>query len=117
MIADQFLESNLWNMLWSRVAQSLKPELSIAAETTETNEVQAVVLKEDSAFRGNENESLDWTLISPNGYLHLLQLASKMLTISTQTCVSLILKEDDLIMFDTLSCMLSERFLNSIKIK
>lgn len=111
MIADQFLETSLWDLLWSRVLQSLKPEQDQANDNFSSN----MNNDENSSNVGSSNEEpLDWTLISPHGYLCLLQLASRMLTISTQNCVTLILK-DDYIMFDTLSYMLSDRFLNSIK--
>lgn len=112
MIADQFLESNLWTMLWSRVAQSLKPvDLS---ENNETETVETVETTSTARTNIESQASIDWTLISPNGYLSLLQLASRMLTVSTQNCAALILRDDSL-MFDTLSSMLSERFLSSVK--
>ncbi|CAF0816845.1 unnamed protein product, partial [Brachionus calyciflorus] len=94
MIADQFLETNLWDLLWQRISQFLKPE---------DNEENL------------DNSYFDWTFCSPNGYLYLLQLSTRMLTMSSQNCISLILK-DDYVMFDALSYILSDRFLNSIKL-
>lgn len=111
MIADQFLETNLWTLLWQRVAQSLKPENESADDESE----QVLSIK-GGGGSGNEEslEPIDWTLISPNGYLSLLQLASRMFTVSSQNCAALIMREDSL-MFDSMSCMLTERFLTSIK--
>jgi hypothetical protein len=97
MIADQFLETKLWDLLWSRISQSLKPD-------QEKNSDDEQILDSEP----------DWTLLSPNGYFYLLQLASTMLTMSTQNCITLILKED-CILFDTLSYMLSNSFLNGLK--
>lgn len=122
MIADQFLESGLWTMLWTRVSQSLKPELDDENPTSSEVGV-ADHASSSSASNKNNNETasssnaeslFDWTFISPSGYLSLLELASRMLTVSTQNCAALVLRDDSL-MFDTLSCMLAERFLVSVK--
>lgn len=91
MIADQFLETGLWDLLWQRIATFLKPENE---ENTDLN--------------------FDWTFMSPNGYLYLLQLSTRMLTMSSQNCIALILKDDN-VMFDALGYILSDRFLASIK--
>lgn len=91
MIADQFLETGLWDLLWQRIGVFLKPEND-----------------------ENTNFAFDWTFLSPNGYLYLLQLSSRMLTMSSQNCIALILK-DDYVMFDALGYILSDRFLASIK--
>lgn len=104
LLVDQFLESNLWNMLLSKVSLTLKSNLNY--DNLDTESLQQI--------NENDVEYVNWAMISPNGYLHLLEIASKMLAMSTQNCVAFILK-DDCIMFDTLSCMLSERFLSSIK--
>jgi hypothetical protein len=122
MIADQFLETSLWDLLWSRVIQSLKPDQeqsnenssSHANNETFTNNPDEALNSMAGSSESAEATVLDWTLISPHGYLCLLQLASRMLTISTQSCIALILK-DDYVMFDTLSYILTERFLNGIK--
>ena len=102
MIADQFLDTQLWDLLWTLISQSLKPE-----STSPTNEQQ-----EDEMLSTLANP--DWTLLSPNGYLSLLQLASRMLTMSPQNCSTLICKDEN-VMFDTLSYMLSDRFLINLK--
>jgi hypothetical protein len=99
MIADQFLESSLWDLLWSRINYSLKPQQQ------QLNEEQPGIVAEP-----------DWTFLSPNGFVSILQLASRMLTMSTQNCIALFVK-DDSIMFDSLSYMLSDRFLNSLRKK
>ena len=99
MIADQFLETSLWDLLWSRVNFSLKPQ-----QQQLTDDQPDLVLEPD------------WTFLSPNGFISILQLASRMLTMSSQNCITLFVK-DDSIMFDSLSYMLSDRFLNSLKIK
>ncbi|RNA34071.1 Serine threonine- kinase 36 [Brachionus plicatilis] len=91
MIADQFLDTNLWDLLWQRIGTFLKPEND---ENTDLN--------------------FDWTFMSPNGYLYLLQLSARMLTMSSQNCIAMILK-DDYVMFDALGYILSDRFLASIK--
>ena len=106
MIADQYLETHLWDLLWSRICQSLKPD------ETQSNEDQSTEQHEDTMLSTLANP--DWTLLSPNGYLSLLQLASRMLTMSPQNCAALILKEDNF-MFDTLSYILSEKFLVNLK--
>ena len=94
MIADQFLETRLWDMLWSKVSNSLKPQ---------AEEEEALLMPEP-----------DWGLLSPGGFISVLNLASRMLTMSSQNCVALFIK-DDSIMFDSLSYMLSDRFLTSLK--
>lgn len=100
MIADQYLHTHLWDLLWSRISQSLKP--------SETNSER----NNDDLISTLANP--DWTLLSPNGYLSLLQLGSRMLTMSPQNCASLILKQEN-VMFDTISHMLSENFLLNLK--
>ncbi len=94
MIADQILESHLWDYLWTRVLQSLKPNESDEEETL---------------------EQPDWTFLSPTGFISVLSLVSRMLTLSTHNCVALFVK-DDSTMFDSLSYMLSERFFDSLKV-
>lgn len=74
MIADQFLESSLWDLLWSRVSQSLKPNREVTSATSDAanqdeNNKQAETIQEP-----------DWVLISPNGLVSVMQLTSKMLT-------------------------------------
>lgn len=101
MIADQFVDTQLWDILWSRVIQSLKPDQSQVKENEEDQMLLSLL-------------NPDWNLLSPNGFTFLLQLASRMLTMSPQNCIALIVKEDN-IMFDALSYMLSDRFLNSFK--
>lgn len=102
-------------MLWTRVAQSLKPDVNEVNMDSEQATIRQTT-PPTSRVGGEQYESslVDWTFISPSGYLSLLQLASRMLTVSTQNCAALVLKDDSL-MFDTLSCMLSERFLISVK--
>ena len=102
MLADQFLETHLWDLLWSRISQSLKP--SDTESSSEKNEDDLICTLANP----------DWTLLSPNGYFSLLQLGSRMLTMSPQNCASLILKEEN-VMFDTISHMLSESFLLNLK--
>lgn len=51
MIADQFLETKLWDLLWNRISQSLKPD-------QEKNSDDEQILDSEP----------DWTLLSPNGY-------------------------------------------------
>lgn len=99
LMSDLFLEFNLWNLLWTRVCQSLKPnkeiEVSDSSEDTKLNEP-------------------DWVLLSPHGMMLTLQLASRLVTMSTQNCVLLLIKEDNL-MLDCLSLMLSDDFINALK--
>lgn len=116
MIADQFLESGLWTMLWTRVSQSLKSELNSDSPDTDSADPMSTrpATSTSPASHQQQTSPIDWRFISPSGYLSLLQLASRMLTISTQNCAALVLRDDSL-MFDTLSCMLSERFLTSVK--
>jgi hypothetical protein len=102
MIADQYLDTHLWDLLWSRISQSLKPNDNESG--SEKNEDELI----------STSANPDWTLLSPNGYLSLLQLSSRMLTMSPQNCASLILKEEN-VMFDTISYMLSENFLLNLK--
>lgn len=111
MIADQFLETSLWDMLWARISQSLKPEQEQANEANNANNIESLTAQNQLPCL---QSPFDWTFLSPNGYLYLLQLASRMLTMSAQNCIALILK-DDYVMFDTLSYILSDRFLKSIK--
>lgn len=101
MIADQFLETQLWDLLWSRVSQALKPAAAMADEPMETEqtEEQHMVIGEP-----------EWTFLSPSGFISVLNLASRMLTMSTQNCVTLFIKNDS-IMFDSLSYMLSDCFM------
>lgn len=112
MIADQYLETQLWELLWSRISQSLKLEQEQNNENLGNNNIES--LNQANQLPSSSQNPFDWTFLSPNGYFYLLQLASRMLTMSTQNCIALILK-DDCIMFDTLSYILSDRFLNSIK--
>jgi len=104
MIADQFLDTSLWDLLWSRINFSLKPQQ------------QQQMSSDDQQTEVNLVNEPDWTFLSPNGFISILQLASRMLTMSTQNCITLFVK-DDSIMFDSLSYMLSDRFLNSLKKK
>lgn len=101
MIADQFLETQLWDLLWSRVSQALKP----AAATTDMDEPMET--EEQQMVIGEP----EWTFLSPSGFISVLNLASRMLTMSTQNCVTLFIKNDS-IMFDSLSYMLSDCFMN-----
>jgi fused len=100
MISDLFLEFNLWNLLWSRVCQSLKPNREIEVD--------------DSGEDNNKSNVPDWVLLSPHGMMLTLQLASRLVTMSTQNCVLLLIKEDNLIL-DCLSLMLSDDFINALK--
>ena len=109
MIADQYLETHLWDLLWSRVSQSLKPD-----ETQSNTENTNLISDQHNEDAPSAFSNPDWTLLSPNGYLSLLQLASRMLTMSPQNCTALILKEEN-VMFDTISYMLSEKFLFNLK--
>jgi hypothetical protein len=102
MIADQFNDTQLWDLLWSRIIQSLKPEDQFQQFGQEDDQIPMSL------------HDPDWNLLSPKGYTFLLQLASRMLTMSPQNCIALIVKEDN-IMFDALSYMLSDRFLNALK--
>ena len=108
MIADQYLDTHLWDLLWSRVSQSLKPDETSSENANAISENQS----EEDLFSTLSNP--DWTLLSPSGYLSLLQLASRMLTMSPQNCTALIMKEEN-VMFDTISYMLSEKFLFNLK--
>ena len=118
MIADQFLESQLWDLLWTRVSQSLKPQqaqsneqMNGAQENSSTAEAQQQQILMSSSLI-----SPDWMVLSPNGYISILQLTSKILTVSTQNCVNFLIKEDSS-MFDSISYMLSDKFLTSLKKK
>ena len=104
MIADQFLDTELWGILWSRAIQSLKPQSSPQTGDPIQNEEQMLLTLTDP----------DWTFMSPNGFISILQLTSRMLTMSTQNCIAVLFKDDN-IMFDCLACMLSDGFLNSLK--
>ncbi len=88
MIADQLLDSHLWDYLWARVLQSLKPCQS-GGEVEEEEE------------NYDKAEQPDWTFLSPAGFISVLNLASRMLTMSSQNCVALFVK-DDSTMFDSL---------------
>ena len=100
MIADQFIETTLWDLLWARVSQSLKPQTE---EQDLNQQDDQMVISEP-----------DWTFFSPGGFISVLNLTSRMLTMSTQNCITLFVK-DDSIMYDSLSYMLSDHFLSSLK--
>ena len=74
MIAVQFLETGLWDLLWTRVNQSLKPNRDINLNTS-NNYTQDDLLKQQ-----DEIQQPDWMLLSPNGLVSILQLASRLLT-------------------------------------
>ena len=130
MIADQILDTQLWDLLWSRVSQSLKPQQTQSNEmmplngddqtTTQATDADGggggAQLQQQQILMSSSTVSPDWMVLSPNGYISILQLASKILTMSTQNCVNLLLREDSS-MFDSLSYMLSDRFLSSLKKK
>ena len=128
MIADQFLETQLWDMLWARVSQSLKPQptqsneqmvgFSDAANMASNNALTGAEVNQDGQqiLMSSSIISPDWVVLSPNGYISILQLASKILTMSTQNCINSLIREDSS-MFDSLSYMLSDRFLLSLKKK
>ena len=103
MIADQFLETELWDLLWSRAIHSLKPSQQQQQQQQQTEEQMLLTLTDP-----------DWTYLSPNGFVSILQLTARMLTMSTQNCIAVLFKDDN-IMFDCLACMLSDGFLNSLK--
>ena len=124
MIADQYLESQLWDLMWTSVVQSLKPSnaAATAATTTTTATVVSPRLGEKSSLivnNNNDEDALtlslldpDWMLVSPNGYMFLLQLALRMTTMSAQNYATLVARSDN-VMFDALSYFLSDKFLNS----
>lgn len=121
MIADQFLETQLWDMLWARVSQSLKPQPAQSNEQlvgfSDAANLALVDAKDPDGqqiLMSSSNISPDWVVLSPNGYISILQLASKILTMSTQNCINSLIREDSS-MFDSLSYMLSDRFLLSLK--
>lgn len=122
MIADQFLETQLWDMLWARVSQSLKPQPAQSNEqlvgfSDAANLASAADIKDPDGqqiLMSSSNISPDWVVLSPNGYISILQLASKILTMSTQNSINSLIREDSS-MFDSLSYMLSDRFLLSLK--
>ena len=130
MIADQFLETQLWELLWARVSQSLKPQpaqsneqmigfsdaASNSALAGATAATEANLASEQQILMSSSVISPDWIVMSPNGYISILQLASKILTMSTQNCINSLIREDSS-MFDSLSYMLSDRFLVSLKKK
>ena len=77
MIADQLVETGLWDLLWTRVSQGLKPNREVNSVTPESNSNQN---QEDTARPAESMQDPDWILISPNGLISVIQLTSKMLT-------------------------------------
>ena len=110
MIANQIIETNLWRELWLKINKSIEEnQLSNnLAQNSESN------CEAENNTSSTNISSPDWTLLSPTGYQNLLHISTRMFTMSTQNCVTLIAK-DDLLMFDTLSYMISDNFLSSFK--
>lgn len=94
-------------MLWSRVNKSVgesEQTISSSSNLQENNELAAP----------STLSPPDWLLLSPAGFLQLIRLTTRMLTLSTQNCISLFSKTDPVI-FDTLSYILSDLFLLHFK--
>jgi hypothetical protein len=103
-MAEKILQDCLWNALWSRAIQTLRPAASSSGETEGNVDDREVILAQ---------APVDWLLISPNGYTNLLKLSSQTLTMSAQNCAQMLAKQDSS-MFDSLSYMLSGRFLSAV---
>lgn len=76
MIADQYLETGLWDLLWTRVNQSLKPNRDYNPQESTTASPNA----DADMGKQMEQQEPDWMLISPNGLVSVLQLTSRLLT-------------------------------------
>jgi hypothetical protein len=80
MIADQLVDTGLWDLLWTRVSQGLKPNRETNSVTPESNNNNNNQNQEDTARPAETIQDPDWVLISPNGLISVIQLTSKMLT-------------------------------------
>ena len=79
MIADQLVETGLWDLLWTRVSQALKPNRESNSAVSESNNNNNNN-QEDTSRPIEVIQEPDWVLISPNGLVSVIQLTSKMLT-------------------------------------
>ena len=78
MIADQLVETGLWDLLWTRVSQGLKPNRETSSAISDNNNNNNN--QKDTARPAEAIQEPDWVLISPNGLISVIQLTSKMLT-------------------------------------
>ncbi|KAK3576136.1 hypothetical protein CHS0354_043102 [Potamilus streckersoni] len=101
-VAQLYIETGIWSTLWHRVAQALQvtnPETDTPIHDIETERETAQGFREP-----------DWSLVSPQGLMAVLQMAVTVFTKETQQCIPNLAVPDSVIML-TLVHLLKKEFL------
>lgn len=104
-VAQLYIETGIWGTLWHRVAQALQ------VTNPETNAPIHDIEMECEELPGFH--APDWTLVSPQGLMAVLQLAVTVFTKETNQCIPNLSVPDSIILLtivhlmhrDFLSCM------------
>ncbi|XP_052801977.1 serine/threonine-protein kinase 36-like isoform X1 [Mya arenaria] len=104
-VAQLYIETGIWGTLWHRVAQALQvvnPDTDMPIHDIETDA---------EAQRGFRDP--DWSLVSPQGLMAVLQMSVTVFTKETQQCIPNLAVADSIIML-TLIHLLRREFLHSL---
>ncbi|KAL4223174.1 Serine/threonine-protein kinase 36 [Mactra antiquata] len=104
-VAQLYIETGIWGTLWHRVAQALQvmnPETELPIHDIETD---------TEALKGFHEP--DWSLVSPQGLMAVLQMSVTVFTKETQQCIPNLAVPDSIIML-TLIHLLRKEFLHSL---
>lgn len=104
-VAQLYIEIGIWGTLWHRVAQALQvmnPETELPIHDIETDA---------EALKGFHEP--DWSLVSPQGLMAVLQMSVTVFTKETQQCIPNLAVPDSIIML-TLIHLLRREFLHCL---
>ncbi|XP_053375553.1 serine/threonine-protein kinase 36-like isoform X2 [Mercenaria mercenaria] len=104
-VAQLYIETGIWGTLWHRVAQALQvmnPETELPIHDIETD------MEAQKGFH-----EPDWSLVSPQGLMAVLQMSVTVFTKETQQCIPNLAVPDSIIML-TLIHLLRKEFLYSL---
>ncbi|XP_052245877.1 serine/threonine-protein kinase 36-like isoform X2 [Dreissena polymorpha] len=104
-VAQLYIETGIWGTLWHRVAQALQvmnPDTDMPIHDIESD------AEAQKGFRDP-----DWSLVSPQGLMAVLQMSVTVFTKETQQCIPNLAVPDSIIML-TLIHLLRKEFLQSL---
>lgn len=99
-VAQLYIETGIWSTLWHRVAQALQvtnPETDTPIHDIETEAQVAAGFQPP-----------DWTLVSPQGLMAVLQIAVTVFTKETHQCIPNLAVPDSVILLTTIHLLHKE---------
>ncbi|XP_070572421.1 serine/threonine-protein kinase 36-like [Ptychodera flava] len=108
-VADMVIDSNVWSMVWHRLAQMLR-----VSDPSTNMPIHDIEDGEESALEALS--SPEWNLISPSGLMAVIQLGTQVFTQEPMQCVPLLVDPDGVVML-CFSALLSQEFIAGLQNK